>query len=257
MFHGKCAYCEKQIEKGSAEVEHYRPKGPIPNSGHPGYWWLASKWSNLLPTCPGCNKGLKHHLVTADMTVAEVEAMQFARPRTLMGKASQFPVGAPRISAKSDDHFAEKPYLIDPTRTDPSPELAWRHHADYSVVEAAPEANGHSKLGLETIRCVALNRLDLVQSRTAVLNRLKMIRTRIMQDLENNVLPTTSPELAALHLQAAKHRVDDMKENCRPNQPFSAMARAYVQAFEKELDGWLTSKRTMLRQTVPTSILVE
>ncbi|PDT19433.1 hypothetical protein [Rhizobium hidalgonense] len=242
LFHGKCAYCEKFIEKGISEVEHYRPKGAVDGADHPGYWWLAFKWSNLLPTCPGCNKGLKHHLVTADMTIAEVEVMQATEPRIIMGKATQFPVGAPRLAAVSDDHFAEQPYLIDPTRTNPAPELSWRHHADYSVVEPAQDGTGSSILGTETIRCVALNRLDLVQSRTAILNRLKTNRTRIMEDLERDVGDELDPVLIRIHLRGALRRVEDMKQSCKPDQPFSAMSTAYVDAFEVELREWLEAK---------------
>lgn len=246
VFKGKCAYCEKQIEKGAAEVEHYRPKGAVDGTIHPGYWWLAFKWSNLLPTCPGCNKGLHHHVVTANMTIAEVESMQATKPSTLVGKATQFPVAAQRLTASNDDHFAEGPLLIDPTRTDPAPELLWRHHFDYSVVEPAQDQNGRSVLGAETIRCVALNRLDLVQSRTAVLNRLKIHRTRILEDLENDVAGETDLDIIRIHLRGALRRVDDMKQSCLPDQPFSAMANAYVDEFEVELEVWMNAKLALI-----------
>lgn len=242
LFHGKCAYCEKPIEKGIAEVEHYRPKSAIEGSDHPGYWWLALKWSNLLPTCPGCNKGLKQHVVTADMTVAEVEAIQATKPQTVMGKATQFPVGAPRLVAVDNDHFSEQPHLIDPTRTDPAPELQWCHHADYSVVEPATSRGGPSILGYETIRCVALNRLDLVQTRTEVLNRLKVNRVKIMEDLERDFATNPEPEFCYFHLQNALRRIGDMHQSCTPQQPFSAMANAFVEAFEAELKAWMQNK---------------
>ncbi|MCK1328622.1 hypothetical protein IVB57_09485 [Bradyrhizobium sp. CW9] len=242
LFNGKCAYCEKLIEKGIAEVEHYRPKGAVEGCDHPGYWWLALKWSNLLPTCPGCNKAMKHYVVTADMTVAQVEAMQATEPRSLMGKATQFPVGAPRLQATSDDHFAEQPFLIDPTRTDPASELMWRNDAKYSVVEPTDSVGGPSILGFETIRCVALNRLDLVQSRTTILNRLKVSRTRIMEDLESDLASATDPALISLHVESALRRVNDMKGSCAPDQPFSAMTRAFINAFAAELDAWVQAK---------------
>lgn len=242
IFSGKCAYCEKQIEKGAAEVEHYRPKGAVDGTDHPGYWWLAFKWSNLLPTCPGCNKGLRHHVVTAHMTIAEVEAMQATKPTSLFGKATQFPVSAQRLAAPTDDHFAEGPLLIDPTRTDPTPELLWRHHADYSVVEPAQHAHGESVSGAETIRCVALNRLDLVQSRTTVLNRLKTHRTKILEDLDKDIAGESDLTVIKLHLRSALRRVEDMKQSCLPDQPFSAMATAYVDDFAAELKAWMEVK---------------
>jgi hypothetical protein len=91
LFHNKCAYCEKYIEKGMFEVEHYRPKSAALGDPHPGYWWLASRWENLLPTCPGCNKALKQHVVTADMTIAEVEEIH----RHSTGKLCSFPLMRP------------------------------------------------------------------------------------------------------------------------------------------------------------------
>src|SRR3954464_1089354 len=54
LFGYKCAYCETDFGPAMpVDVEHYRPKGrvvgPAGNLLFPGYWWLASTWSNLLP----------------------------------------------------------------------------------------------------------------------------------------------------------------------------------------------------------------
>jgi hypothetical protein len=61
--HYKCAFCEHKIRRGRNDVEHYRPKGaadrtPGSNEKH-GYWWLAFTWSNLLFSCPTCNRSYK------------------------------------------------------------------------------------------------------------------------------------------------------------------------------------------------------
>ncbi len=63
LFANKCAYCEFHLDGAPFDVEHYRPKGEVVEedgaiSG--GYWWLASKWSNLLPSCQDCNRGRYH-----------------------------------------------------------------------------------------------------------------------------------------------------------------------------------------------------
>lgn len=75
VFHQKCAYCETQTEQFYYEAEHYRPKGevtidvdaalplqPVPTEDehgsqiqHPGYFWLAFDWMNLVPSCKSCN----------------------------------------------------------------------------------------------------------------------------------------------------------------------------------------------------------
>jgi uncharacterized protein (TIGR02646 family) len=238
-FAWKCAYCEKQLEKGSFEVEHYRPKGGVSGCAHPGYWWLALTWTNLLPTCAGCNKGLHQHIVTVATTLAEVEAMQTTKPRQLHGKATQFPVGAVRLVAEDDDHEVEQPHLMDPTRTDPEPHLRWRHDGLLSVVEAADGPGGPSLLGMETIRCVALNRLDLAENRTQILDRLRTQRVQIFDALERNAVSGADPAAIARAVEFARVRIEDMKLSGAPNQPYAGMVRAFVHALTAELDQWV------------------
>jgi hypothetical protein len=78
VFEGKCAYCETVEARSSYHAEHFRPKGRVmvrvdgtkrkPASkrartrdeegqeiDHPGYFWLAYNWMNLLPSCNDCN----------------------------------------------------------------------------------------------------------------------------------------------------------------------------------------------------------
>jgi hypothetical protein len=69
IFDGKCAYCEKKITGGFfGDAEHYRPKGKVTvkergqvqtvmhdGKPHPGYYWLAYDWRNLVPACELCN----------------------------------------------------------------------------------------------------------------------------------------------------------------------------------------------------------
>jgi len=72
----KCAYCETKIGgvDQPGDVEHFRPKGRIiDESGkpvtikddkgndipHPGYYWLAYDWRNLLIACKTCNSPMR------------------------------------------------------------------------------------------------------------------------------------------------------------------------------------------------------
>jgi len=82
VFHRKCAYCERLISGYYGDAEHYRPKGTVTTGNedgslerptcevpdprrknklvtvnHPGYFWLAYDWRNLLPSCVFCNSG--------------------------------------------------------------------------------------------------------------------------------------------------------------------------------------------------------
>jgi hypothetical protein len=77
VFHDKCAYCETPVARSVFHADHYRPKGRVryrvenkkslmtgtctDAAGqlieHPGYFWLAYHWRNLLPVCALCNSG--------------------------------------------------------------------------------------------------------------------------------------------------------------------------------------------------------
>jgi hypothetical protein len=71
VFSNKCAYCETAITRFTFHAEHYWPKGKVTNNNkpvqikdeldqhqnHPGYFWLAFHWTNLLPACEFCNTG--------------------------------------------------------------------------------------------------------------------------------------------------------------------------------------------------------
>lgn len=74
-FHGKCAYCESLVEDATDNpaAEHYRPKRAptvrdaagavavvqVQGKDHPGYYWLAYEWRNLVPACSRCNSNGK------------------------------------------------------------------------------------------------------------------------------------------------------------------------------------------------------
>ncbi|MER9137869.1 hypothetical protein NKI20_16465 [Mesorhizobium sp. M0830] len=133
------------------------------------------------------------------------------RPRELHGEATQFPVSIARLQAKSNDHFAEGPLLIDPTRTDPEPELKWRSDCVFSVAEPADTAVGPSAIGAATIKCVALNRIDLVENRTQILERLRTQRIQIMDALEKKANKGVPPQVMASPIDTALLRIGDMK----------------------------------------------
>jgi len=107
VFHGKCAYCETHLKmaRQSGHAEHFRPKGGVKykeqgkkrltkataedESGqpieHPGYFWLAYNWKNLLPSCELCNTGggkksqfpvLQQHVLVRRLTPAEANQLR-------------------------------------------------------------------------------------------------------------------------------------------------------------------------------------
>lgn len=94
--HGKCCYCErKRDEKRDSDVEHFRPKTEVEGAeDHPGYWWLAYSWENLLIACKTCNEEYKK---------------------------SKFPLkpGSKRACEENSALDEEKPILINPLEEDP------------------------------------------------------------------------------------------------------------------------------------------
>jgi hypothetical protein len=72
FFHDKCAYCETKKVRTTFHAEHFRPKAMVKSEDgkvkitdhdgkeidHPGYFWLAFNWKNLLPSCADCNTNL-------------------------------------------------------------------------------------------------------------------------------------------------------------------------------------------------------
>ena len=108
VFHNKCAYCEALIILDqTGDVEHYRPKGKVTDAhdneivGHPGYFWLAYDWRNLLPSCARCNRPAK------------------GPDGRVVGKWNRFPVQGP-YALRPSDVATEKPLLLNPIADDPT-----------------------------------------------------------------------------------------------------------------------------------------
>jgi hypothetical protein len=115
VFFGMCAYCESDVESVYVgDAEHYRPKGKVTQregdreievtcpdgNPHPGYYWLAYDWRNILPSCYKCN--------------------------THFGKGTQFPARrhacSPDVGADPNalDAF-EEPFLLHPFKPNYDP----------------------------------------------------------------------------------------------------------------------------------------
>lgn len=242
LANSKCAYCESKIAAVRAEeVEHYRPKGGIDNEPlHPGYWWLAHDWDNLLPTCRGCNHRLRGFVVTPDMTTEEIEKLRGKMSTFTVGKGNQFGIAGARVPcppAPGTDGVAalalEQPLLIDPCRTDPELELAWAERHGLSTVDGAVRPDGSvSPSGTYTAMCCALNRLELVDERTEVLDELRVQRTYIIEDIE---AAENDPD----KLAQALARAQAMRRHAAPTKRYSAMASAYVDQLLQELRQWI------------------
>jgi len=163
--HSKCCYCEERIPKSFNDVEHYRPKcsaNRLP--GHTcthGYWWLAFTWSNLLFSCPSCNRSSKN---------------------------DQFPLenGSGLLNAEECDVSLESPLLIDPASTvNPVVHIEfvlenWGVNANVQHWYARPREQ--SKLGKYTIDVCKLNKNELLELRDHHVNCVVMPQVNAIRE---------------------------------------------------------------------------
>ncbi|MFV3372478.1 endonuclease [Pseudomonas sp. NY15435] len=209
LFHGKCSYCESfYASTAPVDVEHYRPKGAVhEDESHPGYWWLAMNWENLLPSCIDCNR--KRKQVIPKLSAALLTLLENRRGFNyglvaLTGKKDSFPILGTRASTEDSELINEHPLLLDPCRDTPEDHLEffidrenlislvlpkkhenagfpafntqWADNATQQVIEDALEA-GVSLKGVMSIHVYGLNRLGLVQERTRLLRQLEFLET--------------------------------------------------------------------------------
>ncbi|WFU61273.1 hypothetical protein [Bradyrhizobium brasilense] len=267
LFHGKCAYCESlYASQAPVDVEHYRPKGSVEGDpAHPGYWWLAAEWTNLLPSCLDCNRRRKQVVPTISAGLAVLyEGMK-------TGKQDSFPVLGRRATAEPDDLSSERPLLLDPTRDDPDKHLAFWLGGDRGagLVYPAPVAGaavgplvlpevsedavavgnhataaGVSVRGAVSIQVYGLNRLRLVQERARLLQQLRFLESvfldisKVSHDLTTVNVTVARPELvdATDRLDRLQRRIlDQMQSLAAPTAPHSAVAKAYLRDFRNRV----------------------
>jgi uncharacterized protein (TIGR02646 family) len=149
----KCAYCEAPAPASASwDVEHYRPKGRvIERPDHPGYYWLAYEWDNLLLSCQLCNQRR-----------TDRPTWEQAEPGATAGKADRFPLAdeSTRAMDPSGDLDAEVRLLLDPTRDDPE------EHLTFDLTGRALAREGSTK-GSTSIDVYHLNRRRLRSWRQA------------------------------------------------------------------------------------------
>ncbi len=231
LFHGKCAYCETFYSASSpVDVEHFRPKSAVlEDPGHPGYWWLAAHWDNLLPSCIDCNRSRQQVLVQVgqDPYLADGDG---ARAVTLAGKGSRFPLvpGSPRLQPEALPGRPERPLLLNPCEDDPARHLQFVGHV--SPASSLVAARRNSARGRASIALYGLNRLGLVQERTRLLRQLQLLGDQVLR-LATLADRHRDPELQALMLK----NVDAMIAMAADDRPYTAMVRAWLDDFTASL----------------------
>lgn len=198
VYYKHCAYCEGplQYDRYGGDAEHFRPKGRVTvragdgstviahcklpdgsESQHPGYFWLAYDWRNLVPACAFCNSGFGKvdqfpvkatHVFHVDEATAGFAAGQtpartdgFEVPR--MARSYFLP------PARLDS--LESPLLLNPLNPDPSRDPS--KHLSYGVLGAVV-ALDDSELGNKSIEVYELKREDLRLGRQKAQEHLQL-----------------------------------------------------------------------------------
>ena len=239
LFSEKCAYCETKYGASQPiDVEHFRPKGGVEDEGsHPGYWWVAMRWSNLLPSCIDCNRRRAHIVVTEEMTLADIERSR-ATGAVDAGKGMAFPIRGKRCLPEDNDFGGEDALLIDPTTRDPRNHIAFLVDTRLSVVTPR-EVNGTiDPYGATSIGVYGLNRLRLVQARTRHLHWLLLTRDRVFRYLDN-AAKEVAPDSKEKWNREALATWNELRDAARYDEPYSAVAAALVESIASELRGEL------------------
>jgi uncharacterized protein (TIGR02646 family) len=206
IFHGKCAYCESRLSAvAPLDVEHFRPKGPVVEAeDHPGYWWLANSWDNLLLACPDCNRRRMH-------------------ASSISGKGNRFPLVDEKARAyRPGEEAHESPLLLDPTRDDPEKFLVF--DTDGLVLSKHPR-------GQATIELLGLNRKHLVEARSISAQRLKIQFDRVEILMNQSGLPQQDLKR---HLADV---VGQIGQHASPTHEYAAMHRQAIAAFLRTRHG--------------------
>lgn len=248
LFHGKCAYCETFYSASApVDVEHYRPKGAVSeDDSHPGYWWLAAVWTNLLPSCIDCNRKRVQRAPPPSTSLVELfehsAASKFRASQS--GKKDSFPIAADgkRLTGESVAYDEEKALLLDPTRDDPAEHLKFDLTTSLGLVVPV-EVNGNpSERGAMSIQVYGLNRLGLVQDRTRLLRRLEFLGDlaidlgALIQELEganiDAALQAAGIQRLAMRLRQLQDRtLVEMRDMGDPRSPYSEMVKTWLKAF--------------------------
>ncbi|HEV7646228.1 MAG TPA: hypothetical protein VGO50_20000 [Pyrinomonadaceae bacterium] len=155
-FYGKCAYCESRISADQpGDLDHFRPKGRVKEDDmHPGYYWLAYDYKNLLLSCADCNQPSSQ------------------KTTQTIGKWDRFPVKGFR-ALKSPEEDDEEPYLLNPINCKNIEEHFLLDEKFMLLIPLSPEAKMTLKiLGLNERQGLRDNRRDAYENATMTVVQL-------------------------------------------------------------------------------------
>jgi uncharacterized protein (TIGR02646 family) len=210
LYHDKCAYCESDTRAtAESRIDHYRPKKEVKEEPqHPGYYWLANEWSNLIPACEKCNNS-KSSFFPID---------------TEKGKRVMGPVfddkGNLDCLAVSKIYRDEKPLIIHPEIDEPEKHIIFLPNGSVKEI---------TKRGHWTIKICNLNRVELVLKRKKIIEDLRRQLEDLIDTLVEHKNSKNAKELITTLLYKLFQRI---LNNTAPSQVFSRLGVFMFVKFE-------------------------
>lgn len=249
MHFDKCAYCEAPIASVSdTDIEHYRPKKGVTEADdigvdHPGYWWLAMDWENLVLSCTHCNQARSNQFIIPDHldTVEEIKRFLVDARRSRSGKANSFPTAdnkwctvppheSPTHGGPNFQVEDEQPMLINPVDMDPKAHLEWVFHREAAVIRA----KDGSPVGEATRKILGLNRSSLESQRRLILAELKLTKSYILEAMQKWQSAETD-EQAEREAEVADQHISTLRLKASKERPFTGMVTAFLKEVQAEV----------------------
>lgn len=210
-YRGKCCYTERRRDiKLERDVEHFRPKGEIAGENHPGYWWLAYDWDNLLVAC---------------------------KVNNTIHKGIQFPLLNGGIRANDETAILEdeRPVLINPAVEDPSRYITfhWEVRGDRYFCKPIATTLDVDHRGKRTIEIVGIDRGELMGDEERAENgkllydlAIRAVSAKVM--MEN---PDLGARARASYGQQFSKFKKAIKRETAPEKTYAGARRSFFESY--------------------------
>ena len=186
-----------------------------------GYYWLASEWTNLLPSYTDCNSPRKQDLPGATRVAGKAKAFPLASEKTRATKPGE---------EKREGRLLLHPYFDDREK---HIEFVWDGR-DRGWIQPKRTASGRrSAKGDKTIEVCALQRKKLVRARKEQIVRLLGAPASV-KDAKRNI--ARYPDDIEFKQQFVR-RLEEVAHYAHNDAEFSAMARQVINAYTQDLFG--------------------
>jgi hypothetical protein len=225
LYKEKCAFCEQKLKNTDTDnkftVEHYRPKNG-------GYTWLGAEWTNLFPTCNGCN------VAKADLFPLLRGGIKVTNPPLDSAKN----LIAARCKADCDELLAEKPKYLHPEIDDVEKFFVFLPSGKADI---APDLTSEEKQRADEMTRTFLNRPRIEEKRKAKINEMResfrmviIVTLKLISKLDSGIFDEYCKEAFSVFF-------DKLNDAQKDEEEFAGLARSMQKNFDSFFIGYLQS----------------